>query len=117
MNDEPTTTPILTSRLYDALKYIAQILLPALGALYFGLAQIWGFPKAEEVIGTIAVVDTFLGVLLRISSNSYNKSDAKFDGSIDIEEQDDKKVFSLNLKSDPEELPKKSEVLFKVKAS
>ena len=57
---------------YDILKWIAQIFLPALGALYFGLAQIWGFPCGEEIVGTIAVIDTFFGVILGISTRNYN---------------------------------------------
>lgn len=64
----------MNNRLYDVLKYIAQIVLPALGALYFGLAKIWGLPYGTEVVGTIAVLDTFLGTLLGLSSMNYNKS-------------------------------------------
>jgi hypothetical protein len=100
---------------YNVLKFIAQILLPALGTLYFALAGIWGFPNAEEVIGSITAVDTFLGVLLGFSSISYNKSDVKYGGSIEIEDKPDgPKVYSLNLNSDPNDLDKKTEVLFKI---
>ena len=63
----------MTNKTYDILKFIAQIALPAVGALYFGLAKIWGFPYGEEIVGSIAVVDTFLGTLLGISSAQYNK--------------------------------------------
>lgn len=63
----------LSNKAYDILKWVAQIALPALGALYFGLAQIWGFPYGEEIVGTIAVIDTFLGALLGISSAQYYK--------------------------------------------
>lgn len=63
----------LTNKTYDVMKWIAQILLPALGALYFGLAGIWNLPYAEEVVGTITVVDAFLGALLGISTANYNK--------------------------------------------
>ena len=59
---------------YDALKWIAQILLPALGTLYFTLAGIWGFPYVKGIVGTITAVDTFLGVLLGISAAQYNKN-------------------------------------------
>lgn len=61
----------MSNRTYDILKYIAQVVLPALGTLYFALASIWGFPYGEQIVGTITAVDTFLGVLLRISSNAY----------------------------------------------
>lgn len=58
---------------YDLLKWIAMYLLPALGTLYFALAGIWGLPYGEQVVGTIAAVDTFLGVILGISASQYNK--------------------------------------------
>lgn len=64
----------LDNKVYDILKYIAQIALPALGTLYFALAGIWGFPYGEQVVGTIAAITTFLGVLLGISTYNYNKS-------------------------------------------
>lgn len=65
----------MSNKVYDILKFIAQILLPALGTLYFALAGIWGFPYAEQVVGTITAVDTFLGVVLGISSANYNKEE------------------------------------------
>lgn len=63
----------LSNNAYDILKWIAQILLPALGTLYFALSKIWGLPYSTEVVGTIAAVDTFLGALLGISNAEYNK--------------------------------------------
>ena len=62
-----------TNKVYDILKWIAQYFLPAVGTLYFALAGIWGLPYGEQVVGTITAVDTFLGVLLGISSAQYNK--------------------------------------------
>lgn len=64
----------MSNKMYDILKYIAQIILPAIGTLYFALASIWGFPYAEQIVGTITAVDTFLGVLLKISTDNYNKA-------------------------------------------
>ena len=63
----------MSNEVYDVLKFIAQILLPALGALYFALAQIWDLPYAEQIVGTITAVDAFLGALLGISTAQYNK--------------------------------------------
>lgn len=63
----------LSNKVYDALKWIAMYLLPALGTLYFALAGIWNFPYGEQVVGTITAVDTFLGVLLGISTAQYQK--------------------------------------------
>jgi hypothetical protein len=64
---------MFSNQMYDILKWIAQYLLPAAGTLYFALAGIWGFPYGEEIVGTITAVDTFLGVLLGISSVQYNR--------------------------------------------
>ena len=63
----------MSNKVYDILKFIAQIVLPALGTLYFALAGIWGFPYGEEIVGTITAIDAFLGAILRISTNQYNK--------------------------------------------
>lgn len=64
----------MNDKVYNILKWIAQLLLPAIGTLYFALAGIWGFPYAEEIVGTITAVDTFLGVILGLSSMTYNKN-------------------------------------------
>jgi hypothetical protein len=65
----------LKNKTYDVLKWIALYLLPALGTLYFALSGIWGLPYGEQVVGTITAADTFLGVLLGISSATYNKGE------------------------------------------
>ena len=64
---------ILSDKTYDRIKWAAQYLLPALGTLYFTISEIWGLPYGEQVVGTITAIDTFLGVLLGISSASYRE--------------------------------------------
>lgn len=63
----------MSNKTYDVLKWIAQIFLPALGTLYFGLAKIWNLPYSEEIVGTITAIDLFLGALLGLSTIEYNK--------------------------------------------
>ena len=63
----------MSNRTYDILKFVAQIILPALGTLYFALARIWGLPLGEEIVGTITAVDAFLGAILGISTMEYNR--------------------------------------------
>lgn len=63
----------LSNKAYDILKYIAQIVLPAMATLYVTIAGIWSLPYAEAVSGTIMAVDFFLGALLKISSDNYYK--------------------------------------------
>ena len=63
----------MSNKVYDVLKWIAMYLLPALGTLYFALSGIWGLPYGEQIVGTITAIDTFLGVILGISTVQYNK--------------------------------------------
>ncbi len=65
---------MFTNKVYDVIKWVAQYLLPAMGTLYFALAGIWGLPYGEQVVGTIAAIDTFLGVILGISSGGYKRN-------------------------------------------
>ena len=67
----------LNDRVYDVMKWIALYLLPALGTLYFALSGIWGFPYGEQVVGTITALDTFLGVILGISSANYSADETE----------------------------------------
>lgn len=64
----------MSNKMYDVLKWIAMVALPAVGTLYFALAGIWGLPYGEQIVGTITAIDTFLGVLLGISAAQYNKN-------------------------------------------
>lgn len=63
----------MSDKTYDTLKWIAQILLPAVGTLYFALSKVWGLPYSNEIVGTITAVDAFLGAVLGISTAQYNK--------------------------------------------
>jgi hypothetical protein len=62
----------MSDKVYDALKFTAQVVLPALGTLYFALSSIWGLPYGEQVVGTITALDCFLGAVLGISTYQYN---------------------------------------------
>ena len=64
----------MSNKVYDVLKWIAMVALPAVATLYFALAGIWGLPYGEQIVGTITAVDTFIGVILGISSAQYKKN-------------------------------------------
>lgn len=106
--------------MYDHLKFVALVFMPGLSSLYFGLGQIWGFPAIEEVIGSIAVVDTVLGGLLGISTVNYNKSGAKYDGTL-TKMTDENGIVSIDSRlhgiEDPRDIDQKKELLFKVKTA
>jgi hypothetical protein len=104
---------MITGKLYDRLKFLAQIGLPALATLYFSLAGLWGLPAAEQVVGTIVAFDAFLGVLLGVSQANYNKT-IEDGGELHI--TDGKMLFQLDdEKTDVSKLADKTEVRFKVK--
>lgn len=67
----------LSDKLYDILKWVTMIVIPALATAYVGLASIWGWPYADEVAKTSAVVCTLLGALLGISTAQYNKAEGE----------------------------------------
>lgn len=79
----------MSDKVYDILKWIALILIPAIGTLYFALAGIWGFPYAEAIVGTLTAVDTFLGAILGISTSMYKKNQSE---SNDFNEEDESGV-------------------------
>lgn len=65
----------MSNKLYDILKWIALVVLPALASLYIGLGQFWSIPYPEQIAGTIMLVDAFLGTILGISSINYAKKE------------------------------------------
>ena len=106
---------VLSNRAYDFFRRLVQIILPATGALYFGLSQIWGLPAGEEVVGTIALITTFLGVTLGISNKGYEESGAAYDGAVVVTEREDgTRVFNLELDEAPDDLEEKKAIRFRV---
>ncbi len=117
-NTDPTAGSgvILSGPVYKTLKPLTTTILPGAAALYIALALIWGLPAAEQVAGTITAVNTFLGLLLGLSTRAYNKSDEKYDGEIAIgEKPDGRKVYSINVKDeDPSAIDEKPQILLRV---
>lgn len=64
----------MSNKVYNILKYVALIALPAISTFYFVVGGIWGWPYGEQVVGTIAAISTLLGALLGISTAQYNKN-------------------------------------------
>lgn len=77
MDETDSSAFLITGKLYDRLKFLAMILLPALGTLYFALAGLWDLPKAMQVVGTVTAVDLFLGTILGLSTRAYKKAVAQ----------------------------------------
>jgi hypothetical protein len=106
---------MLSDHSYNLIKKLVQIVLPALATLYFTLSTIWDLPYAEQIVGTLAAVATFLGVVLGLSKKSYDASDAKYDGDVIVTQTPlGNTRYSLELNTDPEELKNKKDISFKV---
>jgi hypothetical protein len=108
---EAAPKPIFNNRAYDAMKFIAQIALPALGTLYFAIAGIWGLPYGEQIVGTITAIDVFLGAVLMVSASNYRKSDARYDGTFIT---DGTFAPVLDVQTAPQDMVNKKELTFKV---
>jgi hypothetical protein len=108
-------TALLSNRLYDILKVISQLLIPASMIIYFLLAERFNWEHVIQVGGSLASIATLLGMLLHIAAKSYNSSNAKYDGAINIiEKPDGGLLYSLELESDIDDLAEKETILFKV---
>lgn len=124
MNEVPSTTAVdenpvkppfvLNNNTYNKLKWLVTIILPAIGTLYFGLSQIWGLGRGEEVLGTVIVAQAFLGAVLGVSTSAYNNSGLKYSGVLNKVEGETKTLYSLELHHPVEDLDYKDEVTLKV---
>lgn len=70
-----------SNKVYDILKWVCLIVLPACSTLYFTLSGIWHLPYGEQVTGTLAAISTFIGILIGVSTKSYYKEGKKNDES------------------------------------
>lgn len=109
---------IFKDSVYQKLKFLALVLIPAFSTLYFSIGSIWSLPDTTKVIGTLSAIDTFLGVILGLSTKAYNASDLRYDGNLNIMSTDSNgspRVYSLELNGDPEDiLDNKTSIVFKV---
>jgi len=102
----------MVSRHYDFLKALAQLWIPGVATLYFTLAEIWHLPYGAEVVGTLTAIDTFLGVILRISTGKYVPPS---DGHLIIDKSDpDMGKLVFNIETPLDEIPDKDHVRLSV---
>ena len=99
----------LSNQTYNTLRWIAQILLPALATLYLALAALWGFPHTEAVVGTITALDTFLGALLGLAAKNY---EPEVDGVLHVDHKN-QEVYAA-LETPAQDMTKKDTATLKV---
>lgn len=112
---EKNKKPVLGNVTYDIAKDFATLWLPAAATLYAGLAIIWGWPFSNEVVGSVALIVTFLGVVLKISSNQYNTSTEGYDGAMFVDTSDPEvATYRLAIDASAADLASKPEVTLKI---
>lgn len=105
----------MSNKTYDFLKSVSQYVLPGLSTLYFALASIWNLPYTEQIIGTIAAINTFLGICLGFSTSKYNSSDKYRDGILKIDQNDpEKDIYRLEMNTPLDEVKDKKMVSLRV---
>lgn len=105
----------MTDKSYSFFRNLTQYYLPASGTLYFALASIWGLAYGEQILGTIAAVNIFLGVILGISTKMYNAGPNKYDGALVVNDIDPHiDTYSLEMMGPLEDLKDKSQITLKI---
>jgi hypothetical protein len=107
-------TPLLSNNVYNIAKHVASIGLPLAAALYYALGHIWSLPDVGQVMVSIASVNTVLGGILGYSTATYNASEAKYAGVIQVIEGDVKDVAQLILHDDTDTVLSRAEAIFKI---
>ena len=105
---------MLTNTMYNRMKWVTLVFLPAVGAAYFSLSELLGLPFGDEVVGTIVIICTFFGNLIGISNKQYNSSESKFDGSLVLTPGEDDDSTDLRFQMEAAKLIEKNQVLLKV---
>ena len=118
---QPAQQPqlLLSNRIYDLLKPVVTMVLPGLGTLYYAVALIWHLPKAEEIVGTVAALTTFLGLFMGVSTAAYNKSDSKYAGVLNVITPSDgsQQTLSVGLNQHPDVIQQMKAVTFQVNSN
>lgn len=114
MSDQKTGIS-LSDGTYDKAKFVVQIVMPALGVLYASLALFWGFPKVEEVVGSITAIALFLGVVLRISSNNYTGEGVPVGDYVVGNDGNGTTTVRLDLDKNPDEFLNNERITFRYK--
>lgn len=105
----------LSNSTYDLLKRVVQLWLPASGTLYFTISEIWNLPAGVQVVGTIAAVSTFLGIVLGVSTKNYEAPEAITDGALMVNDSDPlQESYKLVMNIPLDELREKKQIVINV---
>lgn len=101
----------IPNKVYDVIKWVSLVVLPAISTLYWSLASIFGWPYAEQITGAVAAIQTLIGALLGVSAKNYEG-----DGDLLIDtSREDKDVVRINFNVDPYTVGDRRTFMLKVK--
>lgn len=101
---------MFSNKTYDRIKWVAQILLPAIATFWFTISNLWGLPYCDKILGTISAIMLLLGALLKVSTSKYAG-----DGDMVIDTTDpDLDIFRMEVNNSLDSLMNKDSVTFKV---
>ena len=118
MSDSTVVKPLFSDATYSRLKAIIILGFPATSTLFAAIAALIDFdPNTTAIVlGILAAVATFLGVILTIAQGRYDISDAKFDGEVAVTGTDPvtgNPNLQLTVTTDPNDLVNKDVVKLK----
>lgn len=105
---------LVETTFFDVLKVLALVVLPLAGMLYFAFAGALNLPSPEYVVGGLATASAAIGTFVKTNEVKYNASDAKFDGVVNVIQTDEKKIYQLALKTDPNLIDQADTLLLKI---
>ena len=79
----------MSNKTFDTLRAICEVILPAVGTLYFALAKIWGLPWGTEIVGTISAVSVCIGTIIGIKRREWNNTEVEYVTLPESEEEDE----------------------------
>ena len=65
----------MSNKIYDILKWVALVMLDAVGLFYQTLAEIWSLPYGDNVLKTCVALSVLIGTLIGVSGTQYNRTD------------------------------------------
>lgn len=108
--------PAMSQSVYDRVRWMVEILLPATASLYYGLSMIWGLPGGDNVVGTIALITTFLGLAVGVNRRKFNAVNPAGVGAMVVKvDREGIPTVALELDKTPEELSQLQSIRFDVR--
>lgn len=106
---------LLSSKQYNILKWVVIIVLPAITTVYGTFSNIWGWPYGDQIVASFSAITLFLGIIIGVSTRSYNMSSAGPSGTLVVDRTDANTQTYLAFKQDPNTIADGSQITLNVR--